>query len=90
MSARITINAAADGVFEMWLNEEGRDRLVRELQGLSEKWDHFHLGPEEHDEVVVSSRAYRPDDKVFVYGKVYLRPDAWDKKHFPHVLDQKT
>jgi hypothetical protein len=90
MSARITINLAADGVFEMWLNEQGRDLLVRELRHLSEKWDHFHLGPAETGEVVISSRPYRPNDKVFEYGKVYLRTDAWDKEYFPHVLDRET
>jgi hypothetical protein len=90
MSARITINLASDGVFEMWLNEQGRDLLVRELQHLSEKWDHFHLGPAETGEVAVSSRPYRPDDKVLGYGKVYLRTDAWDQGHFPHVLDRDT
>jgi hypothetical protein len=87
MSARITINLAASGVLEIWLNEQGRDLLVRELQHLSEKWDHFHLGPADNGEVVISSRPYRPDDKVLEYGKVYLRPDAWDKEYFPHVLD---
>jgi hypothetical protein len=90
MSARITVNLAANGVFEIWLNEQGRDLLVRELLRLSERWDHFHLGPEETDEVVVSSRPYRSDDRVFEFGKVYLRTDAWDKEHFPHVLDEET
>jgi hypothetical protein len=45
MSARITVNLNAGGVFEIWMNEEGRDLLVRELQGLSEKNDHLHLMP---------------------------------------------
>jgi hypothetical protein len=90
MSARITVNLAASGVFEIWLNEQGRDLLVKELQNLSEKWDHFHLGPADTGEVVVSSRPYRPDDTVFECGKVYLRPDAWDKQYFPHVLDAKA
>jgi hypothetical protein len=90
MTARITINLATNGVFEMWLNEQGRDLLVRELQHLNEQWDHFHLGPTETGDVAVSSRAYRPDDKVLECGKVYLRTDAWDKEHFPHVLNQET
>ena len=34
------------GAFEIWLNPEGRDVLVKELQGLSETNDHFHLGPD--------------------------------------------
>jgi hypothetical protein len=86
MSARITINLAANGMFEIWLNEQGRDLLVRELQHLSDKSDHFHLGPADTSEVVVSSCPYRPDDRVLEHGKIYLRPDAWDKEHFPHVL----
>jgi hypothetical protein len=90
MTARITANLAANGEFEIWLNEQGRDLLVRELQHLSEKWDHFHLGPADIGDVVVASRPYRLDDKVLEYGKVYLRPDARDKEHFPHVLDEEA
>jgi hypothetical protein len=88
MSARISVNLTANGEFEIWLNEQGRDLLVRELQHLSEKADHFHLGPADIDEVQISSRPYRPNDKVLEYGKVYFRTDAWDKQHFPHVLDE--
>ncbi len=88
MSARITFNLAANGEFEIWLNEQGRDLLVRELQQLGEKNDHFHLGPADIGEVEVSSRPYRPDDRVFEYGKVHFRTDAWDKQYFPHVLDE--
>jgi len=43
MAARITVNLNAKGAFEIWLNPEGRDVLVKELQGLSETNDHFHL-----------------------------------------------
>ncbi len=46
MAARITVNLNAKGEFEIWLNPEGRDVLVKELQGLSETNDHFHLGPD--------------------------------------------
>jgi hypothetical protein len=88
MSARITVNLAANGEFEIWLNEQGRDLLVRELQRLSEKSDHFHRGPADVGEVEVSSRPYRPDDKILGYGKVLFRTDAWDKQYFPHVLDE--
>jgi hypothetical protein len=59
MAARITINLTAKGELEIWLNEEGRDLLVRELQHLSEKSDHFHFGPAEIGEVEVSSLRYR-------------------------------
>jgi hypothetical protein len=44
MAAWITVNLNAKGEFEIWLNPEGRDVLVKELQGLSETNDHFHLG----------------------------------------------
>jgi hypothetical protein len=83
MKPRITINLTADGHFEIWLNEEGRDLLVRELQHLNEKSEHFHFGPAGIGEVEVSSRAYRVDDKVLEYGKVYFRTDAWDKEYYP-------
>ena len=88
MSARITFSLASDGELEIWLNEQGRDLLVRELQNLSEKSDHFHFGVSEGSELEVSSRAYRPDDKVLEYGKVLFRPDAWDRQHYPHVLKE--
>ena len=39
MTARITINLSTEGELELWLNPEGRDLLVRELQGLSERND---------------------------------------------------
>ncbi len=87
MKPRITINTTPDGDLEIWLNEAGRDLLVRELQQLSEKSDHFHFGPEElGGEVPVQGRAYRGSDHLLEWGKVLLRPDAWDAKHFPHVL----
>ena len=86
MSARITINMTADGLFEIWLNEEGRDLLVKELQALGERSDHFHFGPQETGEVIVSSIPYRADDQILEYGKVYFRTDGWDKQYFPHVL----
>ncbi len=86
MSAKITVNLTSTGELEIWLNEQGRDLLIRELQGLSEKSDHFHLGPKSIGEVEVSSHAYRPDDSVLEYGKVLFRTDAWDKQYYPHVL----
>jgi hypothetical protein len=56
MPARITVNLNGKGEFEMWLNPEGRDILVKELQGLSETNDHFHLGPKTLGEVELSNR----------------------------------
>jgi hypothetical protein len=86
MAARITINLTATGELEIWLNEEGRDVLVRELQHLSEKSDHFHFGPVGVGEVEVSSQPYRSNDQMLECGKVYFRTDAWDREYFPHVL----
>ena len=85
MGPRITINLTAGGEFEIWLNEEGRDLLVRELKQLNENNEHFHLMPK-YGDVAVSSRPYRPDDKVLEWGKVYFRTDAWDEQYYPHVL----
>jgi len=61
MAARITVNLNAKGEFEIWLNPEGRDVLVKELQGLSETNDHFHLGPRPIGEV---RRRYQSDDQL--------------------------
>jgi len=88
MVPRITLNLSANGEVEIWLNPEGRDVLVKELQALSETSDHFHLGPAPVGEVKVSSRPYRRDDQLLEHGKVLFRTDAWDAKHFPHVLDR--
>ena len=87
MRPRITINTADDGELEIWLNEAGRDLLVRELLHLSEASDHFHFGPVDLDgEVPIQSTAYRETDTVIEFGKVLFRPDKWDAIHFPHVL----
>ena len=86
MRPRITISVSKDGEFELWLNPGGRDLLVRELTGLTERNDHFHLGPDESSEVRVSTRAYKDGDQVFAYGKVLFRTDAWDLEYFPHVM----
>jgi hypothetical protein len=83
---RITLSLAADGLFEMWLNPEGRDRLVQELQALTIEHEHFHLGPAPLGELEVATKAYREGDRVLEWGKVYLRADEWDEKYFPHVL----
>jgi hypothetical protein len=87
MKPRITVNLTAKGEFEIWLNEAGRELLVKRLQALSERNDHFHLGPAEIGEVEVCSRPYRADDRILEYGKVLFRTDDWDRQYFPHVLD---
>ena len=86
MTARITINIAEDGELEIWLNEAGRDQLVKGLRRLSESSDHFHLGQAEGSEVLLSSRTYRPSDKLIRTAKVLFRTDNWDRQYFPHVF----
>jgi hypothetical protein len=90
MAPRITLNLTANGEFEISLNPEGRDVLVKELQGLSERNDHFHLMPNPFGDVGVSNRPYRSDDNLLEYGKILFRPDAWDAEHYPHVLGPST
>jgi hypothetical protein len=86
MKPRITINSNKDGELEIWPNEAGRDLLVKELQHLSERSDHFHFGPEKFDgEVPIQTRAYREGDVIIECGNVMLRPDEWDAQYFPHV-----
>jgi hypothetical protein len=80
------MNLTANGELEIWINEAGRDLLVRELEGLSEAREHFHLAASEFGEVEVSTQAYRPSDKVIAYGKVLFRTDEWDRRHYPHVM----
>ena len=84
MKPRITINTTKDGEIEIRLNPPGRDLLVRELLALDERREHFHFNQEE---VKASRNAYRPTDTIYEYGKVYFRPEEWDKKHFPHVFE---
>jgi len=92
MKPRITVNLNARGDFEIWLNPEGRDLLVQELQRLDEWNEHFHIGPEENgfSEIQVSTRAYNSDDKILEYGKVLYRTDEWDKQYYPHVFEPKS
>ena len=90
MKPRITITTSPTGFLEILVHEAGRDLLVKELQGLSEKWDHFHLDPEGLEmDVPTQSIPYTDGDVVHAYGKVLFRPDAWDAEHFPHVLAPK-
>jgi hypothetical protein len=89
MQPRITISRSKDGELEIWLNPTGRDLLVRELQHLNERNDHFHLMPDDMPgEVPTRGRAYREGDQVFQWGKVLFRPDDWDARYYPHVLDK--
>jgi hypothetical protein len=87
VSPRITMNTTPDGQLELWLNPEGRDLLVRELQALSATNDHFHLGAWDGAEVEVKSRPYRPTDTLVRAGKVMFRTDEWDRTYYSHVID---
>lgn len=88
MAARITLDINSAGEFELWLNPEGRDLLVKKLLALSELNEHFHLMPSEvPSDVEVSTRRYRPNDRLLEYGKVLFRLDEWDAQHFRHVLE---
>ncbi len=87
MSARITINVTSGGELEFWMNAEEQDLLVRKLQRLNESNEHIHIGPKSMGDVEVSTRRYRPDDKVLEWGKIMFRTDEWDREHFPHVMD---
>lgn len=87
MAARITLDINSAGEFELWLNPGGRDLLVKQLLALSETNEHFHLMPSEvPSDVEVSTRPYRPNDKLLEYGKVLFRLDEWGAQHFPRVL----
>ena len=89
MKPRIAFSLTPSGSLEMFFNEEGRQLFIRELSLLNERNDHFHFASAILDsEVAVSSRAYNPEDRVLDRGKVLFRPDAWDKRHYPHVIDE--
>jgi hypothetical protein len=86
-SPRITFSRSPDGFLQIWLNPEGRDLLVEQLQRLSEHSDHFHIVPEDmNPELPARSFPYETDDEVLEWGRVLFRPDEWDQKYFPHVL----
>jgi len=83
MPPRITINRA-DGELQIWLNPEGRDLLVRQLQSLSETNDHFHIMPEEMaPELPSRNCAYQAGAEILEWGKVLFRPDEWDSRYYP-------
>jgi len=92
MKPRVTMSVQPDGSFDLWLNPAGRDLLVKELQALSERSDHFHLDyyddPDIADatDVPLSAVPYHADDRVLLNGKVLFRLEEWDLKAFPHVM----
>ena len=36
---------------------------------------------------VISTTPYKDTDKIIGRGKVLFRPDEWDTKYYPHVID---
>jgi hypothetical protein len=73
-----------------YMNPEGRDLIVAELKRLDERWDHLHMQPEEWTvDLPLQMKAYVPGHEEPISAvKMMLRPDAWDRDHFPHVLEE--
>ncbi len=72
----------------IYLNQEGRDELVSELQNLSKGSDHFHMQPEEWAmEVPLRMIPYNEGEIIPAHVKVVFRPDDWDRQYFPHVME---
>ena len=90
---RITIQVSeeggASGVVELFINEEGRELLLKELQDLSKDNDHFHLFAPEWGAPhgVLSLKSYSEDAATAGHFKVLFRPDDWDRKYYPHLMD---
>jgi hypothetical protein len=72
-----------------YMNPEGRDLLVKELNHLDERSDHLHMQPEEWGgELPLQMKAYRPGEEELVWSaKMMLRLDEWDREYFPHVIE---
>jgi hypothetical protein len=84
---RITLTISDGGsFFELYLNEAGRSKLIRELQALDETDEHLHLDPDGIGDIPTSTKAYSDGQTVIAYGKIYLRKDEWDAEYYPHVL----
>ena len=84
-SPRITI-AMTDGELNIYVNEAGRDLLVKELTHLSRTSDHSHFGTWEGAQVELRDIAYNPADEIIHAAKISLRPDDWDRQYYPHVI----
>jgi hypothetical protein len=87
---RVTINLTPSGELEIWLNPQGRDLLVRELQNLNEEWEHFHMAPFDLGEVELQTIPYRSTDTLISRGKVLFRRDEWDRKSYPQLFDREA
>jgi hypothetical protein len=90
VAPRITMSVTAGGEFEIYLNDEGRSLLIQKLQSLGERNDHFHLAAWYAAEVELGKTAHRPGDKIIDAAKILFRTDESDRRHFPHVFDEKS
>ena len=91
--ARVTFDLDYDadgnpGELCIWMNPEGRDKLVKLLQELTPQWEHSHLLARSWglSELALDEVAYRDGAKVLGAVKVQLRLDEWDAQFAPHVL----
>ena len=41
-------------------------------------------------EVKFSKSAYRASDKIIGAAKILFRTDEWDRRHYPHVLNDRN
>jgi hypothetical protein len=93
---RITVVVKKDENGELaevffYLNPEGRDRLVAELQHLSEASDHFHMEPEAWAmDVPLRMISYEADETLPNHVKMMFRTDEWDRQYFPHVMGESA
>lgn len=70
----------------VYLNPEGVEQLISDLQNLSEKRDHFHLFSEDWGGDDLSTEKYDAKATTVKHLKVMFRLDEWDEKYFPHVM----
>jgi hypothetical protein len=76
----------------LYVNPEGRDQLIAELQHLSASAgsDHFHMQPDELiAEVTTGAIPYEEGEIIPWHVKVLFRTDDWDRQDFPHVMEPK-
>lgn len=92
MKPRVTINLTSNGELEIYLNPEGRDLFVKELQALNKGNEHFHMGTEDEyfEEIELSKLPYRSDDKIVDRAKVLFRLDEWDRQYYPHIFGPES
>ncbi len=82
----IAMDVDPDGELRIYVNPEGREWLVKELQRLSAENDHFHLFSPEWGGDDLNNVPYDDKDRIVHGAKVLLRLDEWDQQYFPHVM----